>query len=154
MSFTFKQCPRIAITVILAGIVSACEQSRLPDVGQPSREPLVLHSSLSTRINIIPNLSTARNVILFIGDGMGVTTVTAARIFDGQSKGMSGEENVLPFETFPNVALIKTYTANQMVADSAGSASAMNTGVKTRAGVIGIGPQAYRGRCEDALVSI
>ncbi|MCH8265378.1 MAG: alkaline phosphatase, partial [Proteobacteria bacterium] len=154
MSFTFKQYPRIAITVILAGIVSACEQSRLPDVGQPSREPLVLHSSLSTRINIVPNLSTARNVILFIGDGMGVTTVTAARIFDGQSKGMSGEENVLPFEIFPNVALIKTYTANQMVADSAGSASAMNTGVKTRAGVIGIGPQAYRGSCEDALVSI
>ena len=151
MSCTFKQYPRIAITVILAGIVSACEQSRLPDVGQPSREPLILHSSLRTRINIVPNLSTARNVILFIGDGMGVTTVTAARIFDGQSKGMSGEENVLPFETFPNVALIKTYTANQMVADSAGSASAMNTGVKTRAGVISIGPQAYRRSCEGAL---
>ncbi|MCH8174711.1 MAG: alkaline phosphatase [Proteobacteria bacterium] len=151
MSCTFKQYPRIAITVILAGIVSACEQSRLPDVGQPSREPLILHSSLRTRINIVPNLSTARNVILFIGDGMGVTTVTAARIFDGQSKGMSGEENVLPFETFPNVALIKTYTANQMVADSAGSATAMNTGVKTRAGVIGIGPQAYRRSCEGAL---
>ncbi len=82
---------------------------------------------------------------------MGVTTVTAGRIFDGQSKGMLGEENVLPFETFPNVALIKTYAVNQMVADSAGTASAMNTGVKTRAGVISIGPEAYRRSCEGAL---
>jgi len=98
-----------------------------------------------------PDVSTAKNVILFIGDGMGVTTVTAARIFDGQSKGMLGEENVLPFETFPNIALIKTYTTNQMVADSAGSASAINTGVKTRAGVISIGPEAYRRSCEGAL---
>ena len=39
----------------------------------------------------------ARNVILFVGDGMGVATVTAARIFDGQSKGLAGEEHVLPF---------------------------------------------------------
>ena len=38
----------------------------------------------------------AKNIILFIGDGMGVSTVTAARIFDGQSQGMRGEEHVLP----------------------------------------------------------
>ena len=44
---------------------------------------------------------TAKNVILFIGDGMGVSTITAARIFDGQSKGMQGEENELSFERFP-----------------------------------------------------
>ena len=42
--------------------------------------------------------ASAKNVILFIGDGMGVSTVTAARIFDGQSRGESGEENVLSFE--------------------------------------------------------
>jgi len=34
----------------------------------------------------------AKNVIIFIGDGMGVSTVTAARIFDGQSKGLKGEK--------------------------------------------------------------
>jgi alkaline phosphatase len=32
----------------------------------------------------------ARNVILFIGDGMGVTTVTAARILEGQLRGEPG----------------------------------------------------------------
>ena len=93
----------------------------------------------------------ARNVILFIGDGMGVATVTAARIFDGQSKGMSGEEHALPFESFPNVALVKTYNTNQQVPDSAGTITAMLTGTKTRAGVINVGPDVLRGACESSL---
>ena len=92
----------------------------------------------------------ARNVILFIGDGMGVSTVTAARIYDGQSRGETGEENTLSFERFPNVALVKTYNTNQQVPDSAGTATAMNTGVKTRAGVIGVGPEAFRRDCASA----
>ena len=38
-----------------------------------------------------------KNVILFLGDGMGVSTVTAARILEGQLMGGSGEENFLSF---------------------------------------------------------
>jgi alkaline phosphatase len=132
-------------------VLSGCGSPATPADVSRSHEPLILHNSLQARANIVPNVSTAKNVILFIGDGMGVTTVTAGRIFDGQSKGMMGEENVLPFETFPNLALIKTYADNQMVADSAGTASAMNTGVKTKAGVISIGPEADRRSCEGAL---
>lgn len=97
------------------------------------------------------NSGNARNVILFIGDGMGPATVTAARIFDGQSKGMSGEENSLAFERFQNVALVKTYNSNQQVGDSAGTASAMMTGTKTRAGVINTAPDVPRRSCTDAL---
>ena len=82
---------------------------------------------------------------------MSVATVTAARIFDGQSKGMSGEEHALAFERFPNVALVKTYNTNQQVADSAGTATAMLTGSKTRAGVISVGPSAARRSCAGAL---
>ncbi|PZU44405.1 MAG: alkaline phosphatase [Sphingomonas sp.] len=92
-----------------------------------------------------------KNVILFIGDGMGISTVTATRIYDGQSRGLDGESNVLPFERFPNVALVKTYNSNQQVPDSAGTASAIHTGVKTRAGVINIGPSARRTDCAEAL---
>ena len=95
--------------------------------------------------------SIARNVILFIGDGMGVSTVTAARIFDGQSLGMTGEEHELVFETFPHVALVKTYNTNQQVPDSAGTATAMMTGRKTRAGVINIGPEVRRQDCQESL---
>ncbi len=151
MSTDFRRFSRYFVSVVVTIIVSACGHSQLMDAGAPVEDVRTLHSSLQSRANIVPNISTARNVILFIGDGMGVTTVTAARIFDGQSKGMLGEENVLPFETFPNVALIKTYAFNQMVADSAATASAISTGVKTRAGVISIGPDAYRRTCEGAL---
>lgn len=89
----------------------------------------------------------AKNVILFIGDGMGISTVTAARIYAGQKLGQTGEDYVLPFEKFDQVALVKTYNTNAQVPDSAGTASAMNTGVKTNIGVIGYGPQATFGDC-------
>ena len=95
----------------------------------------------------------AKNVILFIGDGMGVSTVTAARIYAGQKKGQSGEEYVLPFESFENVALVKTYNSNAQVPDSAGTASAMHTGVKTKIGVLGVGRDVTAGDCESGLAN-
>ncbi|KAH9382388.1 hypothetical protein HPB48_008669 [Haemaphysalis longicornis] len=50
----------------------------------------------------------AKNVILFVGDGMGVSTVTAARIYGAQRKnGAKGEESRLAFERFPFTGLIK-----------------------------------------------
>ena len=93
----------------------------------------------------------ARNIILFVGDGMGVSTVTAIRILDGQRKGMRGEENILPFERFPHVALSKTYEVNQQVAESAGTATALMGGQKTRAGLIGVGAGAVRGDCASSV---
>jgi alkaline phosphatase len=93
----------------------------------------------------------AKNVILFIGDGMGISTITAARIYDGQKRGETGEENVLSFERFPNLALVKTYNTNAQVPDSAGTATAIHSGQKTRIGVLGIGPEAEKGVCRDAL---
>ncbi len=49
-----------------------------------------------------------RNVLVFIGDGMGLNTVTAARIFKGQSEqNRSGEEVTLAWEKFPSVGLLK-----------------------------------------------
>ncbi|GAB4517467.1 MAG: alkaline phosphatase [Amphiplicatus sp.] len=93
----------------------------------------------------------AKNVILFVGDGMGVSTVTAIRILEGQMRGETGEENVLSWETFPHVALSKTYNTNQQVPDSAGTATAMLSGVKTKAGFVGVGPAPSRGDCAGAL---
>ena len=54
-----------------------------------------------------PNINKAKNVILFIGDGMGLSTVMASRVYKGQQEGRPGEEEVLSFEAFPNVALSK-----------------------------------------------
>ena len=62
---------------------------------------------LKRTINRKTNTNVAKNVILFIGDGLGVSTVTAARILRGQLQGNPGEETVLEFEKFPYVALSK-----------------------------------------------
>ena len=93
----------------------------------------------------------AKNVILFVGDGMSLATVSAARILDGQRKGGPGEENALSWEDFPHTALSKTYNTDTQTPDSAGTMTAMATGVKTRTGVLGIGQDAARGDCAGSL---
>lgn len=80
----------------------------------------------------------AKNVILFVGDGMGITTQAAARILEGQMRGESGEENLLSFEQFPFSALSKTYSSNQQTSDSAPTMTAIITGQKTDEGVISV----------------
>lgn len=90
---------------------------------------------------------TARNLILFVGDGMSLTTVAAARILAGQRAGQSGEEYRLAWENFPSTALSRTYNVDLQTPDSAGTMSAMATGVKTRAGVISVGQSMQRSDC-------
>ncbi len=95
----------------------------------------------------------AKNVILFIGDGMSLTTVAAARILEGQRMGQPGEEHALSWEAFPYTAFSKTYNTDTQTPDSAGTMTAMATGVKTRSGVLAIGQQAARGDCPGALAA-
>src|SRR5690606_12977766 len=80
----------------------------------------------------------ARNVIVFLGDGMSLTTVAAARILEGQRKGNPGEENLLSWEQFPHTAFAKTYNTDSQTPDSAGTMTAITTGVKTHMGAIGV----------------
>ena len=95
----------------------------------------------------------ARNVILFIGDGMSLTTVAASRIYEGQQRGQPGEENALSFERFPYTALSKTYNTDSQTPDSAGTMTAMITGMKTRMGMLSVGQSAPRGDCAAGLAA-
>ncbi len=92
----------------------------------------------------------AKNVILFLGDGMSLTTVAAARILEGQRKGNPGEENQLSWETFPSTALSKTYNTDSQTPDSAGTMTAITTGVKSHMGAIGVAS----GRKDDCASSL
>ncbi|XP_077541185.1 alkaline phosphatase, tissue-nonspecific isozyme-like [Haemaphysalis longicornis] len=93
----------------------------------------------------------AKNVILFVGDGMGVSTATAARIYGAQKKNRdTGEESRLAFERFPFTALIKTYAVDRQVVDSGASATALFTGVKTKIKIIGLSPIANHSECDSA----
>lgn len=97
-------------------------------------------NSIKTAEQLKPNNHHAKNVILFVGDGMGISTITAARIFEGQSKpnNRGGEEDSLSFEQLPYMALSKTYSANQQTPDSAPTMSAIITGVKTNGGELSV----------------
>ena len=61
------------------------------------------------------NTNKAKNVILFVGDGMGMSTITASRILRGQKMGNPGEETVLAFEEFPSVGLSKVHTCTSFI---------------------------------------
>lgn len=88
-----------------------------------------------------PITGRAKNIILFIGDGMGVSTVTAARILAGQAANPNGgEEYELSMEKFPWSAFSKTYSVNQQTSDSAPTATAILSGIKTKDGIVGLGP--------------
>ena len=72
----------------------------------------------------------AKNIIFFLGDGMGINTLTAARIY------AVGEDGELTIDTLPESAFVKTFSNDAQVTDSAASMSAYMTGVKQNNGVI------------------
>ncbi|WP_429083686.1 alkaline phosphatase [Aeromonas bivalvium] len=74
--------------------------------------------------------SDAKNVILFIGDGMGPTVLTATRLFK------VGEEGNLEMMKLPRTARIKTFSNDAQTTDSAPSMAAYTTGVKMNNEVI------------------
>jgi alkaline phosphatase len=80
-----------------------------------------------------------RNVILCIGDGMGVSQVTLARAR------AAGPDGKLYMERLPVTGLVRTHAANSVVTDSAAAATALASGIKTKNGMIGMSPdkQAY-----------
>ena len=72
----------------------------------------------------------AKNIIFFLGDGLGINTLTAARIF------AVGEDGELAIDKLPESAFVKTFSNNAQVTDSAASMAAYMTGVKHNNGVV------------------
>lgn len=72
-----------------------------------------------------------RNVIFMIGDGMGIPHVYAAMVANG---------NHLELERCKKIGFSKTYSSDRFITDSAAGGTALSSGVKTRNGMIGMGP--------------
>lgn len=92
------------------------------------------------------NTKKAKNVIFFIGDGMGLTTLQAARALKG------GEEQKLYFEEFPDIGLAKTYSLDYIVPDSASTATAYLGGVKGNYYTVGVNGHVKKNDCEAMQV--
>ncbi|XP_055051501.2 alkaline phosphatase, tissue-nonspecific isozyme isoform X2 [Misgurnus anguillicaudatus] len=104
-----------------------------------------LRSALARR----QNTNVAKNIVLFLGDGMGVTTITAARILKGQMENRTGEETVMNMDTFPYVGLAKVYSVDFQIPDSASTGTAYLCGVKTNLNTVGVNAAARNGVCRS-----
>lgn len=72
----------------------------------------------------------AQNVIVFIGNGMGPSTTTAARLMRYKENG------TLAMDTMPFVARVRTYSLDAQTTDGAAAVSALMTGLKVRNQVV------------------
>jgi len=141
-----KVAAAIALTLTFSAVSHA-------DVLPQSQTDSSWYSAAQTKLTIktaqaqATQATKAKNVILFVGDGMGISTLTAARILQGQRNNQSGEEGYLSFEEFPYSAQVKTYNVDAQTPDSAGTMTAIISGVKTDVGVIGVDEDIERGVC-------
>lgn len=139
----------LTFTVMAAlGATTAIAQD-LPQAG--SSYFTAAEELLAERIAAEPNTNTARNVILFVADGMGVGTNYGIRVFAGQEHGLLGEEHMLPHDLFPHSAIMKTYNINAQTPDSAPTAGSMNTGVKQIFNTINLDETAVFNDCSSEV---
>jgi alkaline phosphatase len=93
---------------------------------------------LAVSLCATPAFSQAKNVILFIGDGAGISSLNAASISG------YGKPQALYVQKMGHLALADTSSAKEWVTDAAACASAWATGHKTRNGVMSMSADAER----------
>ena len=112
--------------ILFSLLLAACNTSQNNSPNQIPQEM----SEYSEPI-ILEDTERPKNIILMIGDGMGLTQLTA---------GMYVNNNQLYLEEFPVVGLHKSYSSDNLVTDSAAGATAFSAGRKTYNGAIGVDP--------------
>ncbi len=87
----------------------------------------------------------AKNALLFIGDGAGISSLNAASIY------ANGKARSLYIQNMPNLALVDTSSAKEWVTDAAACASAWATGHKGKNGVMSMSPDAVKDLKDGAI---
>lgn len=98
---------------------AACNKPSQTTSSPPVMQPL----------SLTPPARPAKNIVLMIGDGMGLSQVSA---------GLYRNNNQLNLEQFPVIGLHKAYSSDNLITDSAAGATAFASGVKTYNGAIGM----------------
>jgi alkaline phosphatase len=111
---------------------NADEKSSARDLPNTAR---IQKNGNAAKKNANKNAKAPKNVILMVGDGMGIGQMEVARLFE------YGKEGRLFMETLPHVALAHTYSNNNIVTDSAAAGTALATGQKTNNEMIGVSPE-------------
>lgn len=89
---------------------------------------------LGNHVSDESEMKKVKNIIIFIGDGMGLAQVAAS------SYKLNGIDGKFEMEKFPITGLVKTHAADKLITDSASGATAMSTGYKTNVGMVGMTP--------------
>ena len=107
---------------------------------------------LEDQLKFTQNTKKAKNLIMFLGDGMSISTIGATRMYLG------GEELSLSFEEFPHYGLVKPYCVDRQVPDSACTATAFLGGIKNNYRGLGVTANVTSSQCnfseEDVVYSI
>ncbi|XP_009871761.1 PREDICTED: intestinal-type alkaline phosphatase-like, partial [Apaloderma vittatum] len=104
-------------------------------------------AAIEAAYNIKPRISKAKNLILFLGDGFGIPSITATRILKGQEQGKLGPETPLALDAFPYVALSKVNPGHAAPPASAGTSTACLCGVKGNYQTVGLSAAARHSQC-------
>ncbi|XP_011495250.1 PREDICTED: alkaline phosphatase [Ceratosolen solmsi marchali] len=105
----------------------------------------VAEKELKDSLSYAWNTNKAKNIVLFVGDGMSSDTITASRIY------RSGEDSYLAWERFPHIGLLKTYNVDKQAPDSASAATALFCGVKAKYNTHGVDANVALNDCEASV---
>lgn len=119
-----------AVVVLL--FASGCNRTNLVEENSTSQQE-VMDDKLSEE-----QIQTPKYVFMFIGDGMSQVQVNAAQVYLGNNTSGEVALNQLNFTQFSNTGLVTTQDSTSFAPDSASTATALSSGVKTHSGVIGL----------------
>ncbi len=114
----------IAFLTAICCLASACESSKTT-----TGTTTTTNTTTISRSAVLSPDQRPLNIIFMVGDGMGLTQITA---------GMYSNGNKLNLERFPVIGLHKSYSSDNLVTDSAAGATAFSAGQKTYNGAIGV----------------
>ena len=115
-----------SLLILSTFVLFACgsgNDMELVAIGSDTKKPVALQRATKQK---------AKNIILFIGDGMGPNQVALAKFATG------GPDHKLSFENFPITGIVYNHSSDSLYTDSAAAATTWATGVKTKNGYLAV----------------
>ena len=115
-----------SLLILSTFVLFACGSGNdieLVAIGSDAKKPVALQRAIKQK---------AKNIILFIGDGMGPNQVALAKFATG------GPDHKLSFENFPITGIVYNHSSDSLYTDSAAAATTWATGVKTKNGYLAV----------------
>jgi alkaline phosphatase len=143
----FLTATLFTVTIVLVGTSLTIGGNATYQTAKVDTDDLSFYQpSITSEPYPLTSATRVKNVILCIGDGMGLSQVALA------SAKVAGPAGKLHLERLPVSGLMRVHAANSRVPDSAAAGTALACGIKTNNGMIGMAPdgQAYYSILEAA----